>query len=55
MHIPHKICIYCQLITYVWCITNVLLIFTEIIFDEAGHTGSVSTIRHNFRKLIYKL
>jgi hypothetical protein len=44
MHIPRKICMYCQFITYVWCITNVSSVFTEIIFDEAGHTGSAPTI-----------
>jgi hypothetical protein len=39
MHIPRKICIYCQFITYIWYITNISSVFTEIIFDEAGHTG----------------
>jgi hypothetical protein len=49
MHILYKICIYCQLITYAWCITiNVSSVFTEIIFDEAGHTGSAPTISDVF-------
>jgi hypothetical protein len=43
MHIPRKICIYCQFETYVWCITNVSSVFTKITFNEAGHTGSAPT------------
>jgi hypothetical protein len=35
MHIPRKICIYCQFITYVWCTTNISSVFKEIIFEEA--------------------
>jgi hypothetical protein len=54
MHIPRKICIYCQFITYIWCITtNVSLMFTEIIFDEAGHKGSTPKISDVFSESIF--
>jgi hypothetical protein len=56
MHIPREICIYCQFITYVWCITkNVSSVFTEIIFDEAGHTGFAPTIQCFKKAYLYIL
>jgi hypothetical protein len=47
-------------IPYLWCITNVSSMFTEITFDEAGLYDCMAiriraNIRRNFRKHIYKL
>jgi hypothetical protein len=44
IQVPSKIYIYYLFIAYLWCITNVSSVFTEIIFDEASHTGSAPTI-----------
>jgi hypothetical protein len=53
MHIPLETCNYCQFITYLWCITNVSLVFAEIVFDEAGSYGfRADNIRRNSESIL---